>query len=146
MTERESVPVLGWRERIDFPEWGLSRIRAKVDTGARTSAIDVTNVEELPDGLLRFEVVSRTSPSIRTKTVTAPLARKSTVKPSSGKAQERYVCVTPIRIGEHEFEIEVSLVRRQGMLCRMLLGRMAIAGRFLVDPSKKYIQTPGRKK
>lgn len=134
------LPVtLGWRERVDFPEWGLRGVRAKVDTGARTSAIDVATIEELPDGTLRFEVVTRLKPTRKTVWVTAEPARRSVVKPSHGERQERHVCVTRVRIGPHEREIELSLVCRAQMLCRMLLGRTALAGQFVVDPERKYV-------
>ncbi len=136
----ESLPIVGWRERVDLPDWKLRRVRAKIDTGARTSAIDVARVEELDDGRIRFEVVSRIRPR-RTRWIEARPARTSIVKPSHGKPQQRYVCLTRIRLGDIEYEIEVSLVCRRGMLCRMLLGRTALEGRVLVDPRHKYLLT-----
>lgn len=137
------MPTAGWRERVDIPEWGLRRIRAKVDTGARTSAIDVAQIEDLPDGRIRFEVVSRVRPTRKTKWVEATPVRTSNVKPSHGDSQQRYVCVTQVRLGDLVLEIEVSLVCRQGMLCRMLLGRTALAGAVLVDPANKYLLSAG---
>jgi hypothetical protein len=145
-SDKESLPIVGWRERVSFPEWGLKRIRAKVDSGARTSAIDVANIEELPDGRIRFEVVSRIRPERKTQWVEATPVRISTVKPSHGDAQQRYVCMTTVRVGNIEREIEVSLVCRSGMLCRMLLGRTALAGAALIDPSSKYLLSARRKK
>ncbi|CAN0565185.1 unnamed protein product, partial [Laminaria digitata] len=59
--------VIGWREKIDLPEWGLMRVRAKTDTGARTSAIDVADIEELGDGKIRFRVVYHHDPARITK-------------------------------------------------------------------------------
>lgn len=139
MTQDASLPIIGWRERIDFPDWRLHRVRAKIDTGARTSAIDVAQIEELPDGKIRFELVYRLAPVRKTKWITATPSRISTVKPSHGEAQQRYVCTTRIRVGPIEREIEISLVCRQGMLCRMLLGRTAVEGVALVDASQKYL-------
>jgi hypothetical protein len=139
MSADRSLPVIGWRERVDFPDWGLKRIRAKIDTGARTSAIDVARIENLPDGRIRFEVVSKTSPVRRTRWVEATPVRTSVVKPSRGETQQRHVCRTRIRIGQLERDIEVSLVCRSGMLCRMLLGRTALAGAVLVNPADKYL-------
>lgn len=141
MAEEERLETIGWRERVDFPQWGLHGVKAKVDTGARTSAIDVAQIEELADGRVRFEVVGRERPTRRTRWVTATPVRTSVVKPSHGDAQERIVCLTAIKLGEHEMEIELSLIRREGMLCRMLLGRTALAGRFVVDSSRKYVLT-----
>lgn len=137
--------VIGWRERVDIPGWGLRRVRAKIDTGARTSAIDVAEIEELGDGRIRFEVVSRVEPVRKTRWVEATLVRTSVVKPSHGEPQTRYVCKTPVRVGPIEREIEISLVCRRGMLCRMLLGRTALDG-LLVDATRKYVLTPGRKR
>lgn len=131
--------VLGWRERIDLPEWGIRRIRAKVDTGARTSAIDVSHIEELENGNIRFEVVAQVEPTRKTKWVEAPVSRVSTVRPSSGEPQTRYVCTTTMRIGPIEREVEISLVARDDMICRMLVGRTAIEGVAVVDPSRKLL-------
>lgn len=140
MTET-NLPTVGWRERVDLPDWGFKRVKAKIDTGARTSAIDVAQIEELPGGRIRFEVVSRVTPSRKTRWVEAKPIRTSTVKPSSGEPQQRYVCLTRVRLGDIEREIEVSLVCRAGMLCRMLLGRTAVEGAVLVDPARKYLVT-----
>lgn len=129
------LAMIGWRERVDLPDWDVRRIRAKIDTGARTSAIDVPNIEHLPDGRVRFEVVVRNHPKRVTKWVDAATVRRSVVKPSSGERQERVVCRTTLGIGGIEHEIELSLVCRRGMLCRMLIGRTALAGVFCVDPS-----------
>jgi len=139
-----SPPVLhivGWRERVTFTQWGMRRVRAKIDTGARTSAIDVAQIEPQADGTIRFEVVARLTPTRKTKWITARPVRTSVVKPSHGEAQTRYVCLTTISIGDHEQEIEVSLVCRAGMLCRMLIGRSALSERFLVDSSQTYLLT-----
>lgn len=144
MTKGEQV-VLGWRERVDFPAWGIRGVRAKIDTGARTSAIDVATIEEQPDGMLRFEIVTRHLPERKTVWVTAEAIRRSIVKPSHGEKQERFVCQTRIRIGPHEHEIELSLVCRANMLCRMLVGRTALAGGFLVDPSRTYAVSKSRR-
>ena len=122
-----------------MPEWGLRNVRAKIDTGAKISAIDVAQIEDLPDGSIRFEVVYRLSPKRRTKWVTARPSRRSVVKPSHGETQQRHVCVTRLVMGGEEQEIELSLVCRQAMLCRMLIGREALEGRYVVDPSRKYV-------
>jgi len=140
MTEHSELHTIGWRERVDLPDWGFKGVRAKADTGARTSAIDVAYIKELPSGEIRFEVVQRHHPVRKTRWVTARPVRTSVVKPSHGKRQQRYVCRTRIRIGPHEREIEVSLV------CRMLLGRTALAGMFVVDPERRYVLSkPGSK-
>ncbi len=131
--------VVGWREHVDLPEWGITGVRAKIDTGARTSAIHVGAIEELPDGRVRFEVVIHEAPRLETRWVEAELARTSVVKPSSGQRQERPVVRTRIRIGPREHEAELSLVCRRGMLCRMLVGRTALEGTFVVDPGRTHV-------
>lgn len=136
-----NLTMIGWRERVDLPDWGVSRIRAKIDTGARTSAIDVAQIESISDSRVRFELVVRNRPKRVTKWIEAETARESVVKPSSGERQQRVVCCTMMAIAGIEHEIELSLVCRHGMLCRMLVGRTALAGVFGVDPSRKYILT-----
>lgn len=144
MHEQQDGPVVvGWRELIAFPDWGVKRIRAKVDTGARTSAIHVEEIEELPGDRVRFELVLREKPERRIKWVEADLLRQSRVKPSHGETQQRLVVRARIRLGPVEREIEVGLVSRQHMLCRMLLGRTAMEG-LLVDPARRYLVS-GRK-
>lgn len=131
--------VVGWREYVDLPEWGIRHVRAKIDTGARTSAIHVAAIEEMGADRVRFEVVVRERPERKTKWVEGELVRESVVKPSSGEAQARPVVRTRIRIGDREHEAELSLVCRAGMLCRMLVGRKALEGTFVVDPGRTHV-------
>lgn len=113
------------------------RLRAKVDTGARTSALDVDEVVPLPGGRVRFAVVLRRDRSRRIR-VEERVSRIARVRPSSGVSQTRYFVETTLRLGDVEKRVELSLVPRRGMLCRMLLGRTALAGDFLVDPDAAY--------
>lgn len=146
MTQTQSPKIAGWRERIDIPQWGLRRVRAKLDTGARTSAIDVAQFEMIDEDHVRFEIVYRVLPIRKTRWVEAKCHRVTNVKPSHGKSEERVICHTRIRIGDSEFDAEIGLVCRKGMLCRMLIGRTALSGRFLVDSSRKYIITEKKTK
>jgi hypothetical protein len=140
MAVKKQEPVLvGWREIIALPDWGIPRIKAKIDTGARTSALHVGSVEELPDGRVRFEVVVREKPKHRTTLVEARPVRRTTIKPSSGVRQERLVFRTRLVLGPLDREIELSLVSRKGMLCRMLVGRTAVPEGVLVNPNLKYL-------
>ena len=142
MPEGSEHVRVGWRERVDLPAWGLRGVRAKIDTGARTSAIDVAQIEHLDGGRVRFEVVYRQKPERRTRWVEADAVRTSVVKPSSGQRQERVVCRTLMRLGTVEREIEISLVCRRKMLCRMLVGRTALEGAFVVDVSGRDLAPP----
>lgn len=147
MPDPKPTPIpVGWREYIALPDWGIDRVRVKVDTGARTSAIHVAEYEELEDGHARFEVVVSERPKMRTIMVEAPLVREAVVKPSSGKRQRRPVVKTTMRLGGVEKEIEISLVSRKGMLCRMLLGRTALKHDFIVDVSRTYLASEKRRK
>jgi len=158
-----SKPLIGRRERVDLPEWGIRGLRAKVDTGARTSAIHVEDIEYLdaagavlaaaptpngrtpaPDEAVRarFDVILHRRASDRRVTIEADLVRTSVVRPSHGKAQQRPVVETTLRLGPVARRIQVSLVCRKHMLCRMLLGRTALEG-FLVDASRKYVLVGG---
>lgn len=136
--ELEGKPIIGRRERVSLPDWGIRRVLAKIDSGARTSALHVDNIVDLPGERVRFEVVlSLTNPAQRVP-IEADLSRVTRVRPSSGKQHERHVVRTRIRIGAVEREIEISLVSRAKMLCRMLLGRTALDG-LLIDVSRKHI-------
>jgi hypothetical protein len=138
--------VIGWRELVSFPEWGIRNVLAKIDTGAKTSAIHAEEISELPDGNLQFRVVldRKSGHSIQ---VQAPPVRTSNVKPSTGVKQERHVVEAAIRIGKHRYLIDVSLVTRKDMMCRMLVGRSALYRRFVVDSAKVFMQSgkPGLK-
>lgn len=144
MTDRPDLIAIGWREYVAFPEWGIARIRAKIDTGARTSAIHVHRIEELPGERVRFEVVVRQRPRRVVEWVEADVVRETIVKPSSGARQRRLVCATKLQIGQFTREVEIGLVCRKEMLCRMLVGRTALAGQFVVDPSRKYLLSSRR--
>ncbi|HRX83509.1 MAG TPA: RimK/LysX family protein [Phycisphaerae bacterium] len=129
--------IIGWREYVALPEWGIAHLEAKVDTGARTSALHVDNLARLPGERVKFDVVlSRKNPARRVPVV-ADIVRVTRVRSSTGHQQERFVVATTIRLGGLRRQIELSLVRREQMICRMLLGRKALVG-FLVDVNRKH--------
>ena len=102
-------------------------------------------MEQLSDDEIRFRVVYRTDPDRETRWIHARVVRISQVKPSTGETQTRYVCETLIRIGKVERRIEISLVSREGMRCRMLIGRSAMEG-LIVDPTREYLLTSNKRK
>ena len=135
--------ILGWEEWVALPELGLPAIKAKVDTGARTSALHAFFVE--PYGTSRAPRVRfGVHPMPRQADVeiicTAALVDRREVRSSNGEREERYVISTPIRIGDREWPIEVTLTNRHTMSYRMLLGRQAIAEDVLVDPGASFRQ------
>ena len=141
--------LIGWNELIDLPAWNVKRLRAKIDTGARSSALHVTDLRVLPDDRVAFDVVLDRKKSHRRRQVVAPVTRVSRVRSSTGKYTRRYFVKTLLRLGEVEKTIEVSLVDREEMLFRMLLGRTALSHDFLIDPGRRRLASeskPTRKK
>ncbi len=135
--------ILGWEEWIALPELGLPAIKAKVDTGARTSALHASFVEPFTYRRVRkvrFGVHPVPRRSDIAVVCTARLVDRREVRSSNGEREQRYVIETPIRIGPFEWPIEVTLTNRDTMLYRMLLGRQAIGEGILVDPSSSFLQ------
>jgi ribosomal protein S6--L-glutamate ligase len=144
MPPRLSHPfILGWEEWVMLPELGLGAIKAKVDTGARTSALHAFYVEAFGPARarkVRFGVHPLPRRSDIAVECTARLVDRREVKSSNGEIEERYVIETPIRIGERQWRIEVTLANRDMMSYRMLLGRQAIPRDGLVKPSASFLQ------
>jgi hypothetical protein len=140
MLPRVMAPfVAGWRERVDLPEWGIAGVRAKLDTGARTSALHVASLAEDGDGRVTFEVLPRRRSDRRVR-VTAAVVRRARVKSSTGSVTTRHVVRTRLRLGAIEREIELTLVDRGAMIHRMLIGRTGLEG-VVVDPTRRYVIT-----
>ena len=137
------TPTIGWREWVALPELGVDAIKAKVDTGARTSALHAFYVE--PFGPARARKVRfGVHPLPRRNDIAieciARVIDRRDVRSSNGEIEERFVIETPIRIGERQWRIEVTLANRNMMTYRMLLGRQAISRDVLVDPSSSFLQ------
>jgi hypothetical protein len=139
VVEARELLVIGWSEYLDIPDWEISGLRAKVDTGARTSALHVENIHEIGGRLVRFDVRLHRWRSDRRVTVVAPVTRRTSVRPTSGSAEMRLFVSTRIRLGPVETEIELGLVDRRNMIFRLLIGRAALAGRFIVDVARKHV-------
>jgi hypothetical protein len=148
--DRAAIPVLGWKEHVVLPEWGL-RLRGKLDTGARSSALHVTAMEELGDHtdaetgerfpVVRFDVVlGRKSNPIHHE-VTAPIIGHKIVRDTGARAETRPVVRTRIVCGPLDTTAEITLTDRTGMNFRMLLGRLTLEHRALVDPAHGYLMT-----
>jgi len=140
MTDRSEPIVIGWTEFVDLPEWGVRKLRAKVDTGARTSALHVENIEELPRGYVRFDVVLHRQKRDRRIHVRARITRRGSVRSSTGHRSHRIFVETTLRLGPVEKKVEISLVDREKMIHRMLLGRAALTGPFLIDVDRRLTQ------
>jgi hypothetical protein len=145
--DSQSRVVIGWTEYIDLPEWGISNLRAKVDTGARSSALHVEDIHELPAGFVAFEVVLGRGPRKRTVRLKTRVLRRARVRSSSGHTTQRIFVSTVLRLGPIEKPIEISLINRERMIHRMLLGRSALTGSFLIDTGRRLVLgRPDRRK
>jgi len=132
---------------VDIPEWGIHQLAAKVDTGARSSALHVESIERRPGNKVRFEVVVDRD-GLHKISVTAPIRRVSVVRSSSGHPERRFFVATEIKLGPVLKEIEIGLTSRHLMRFRMLLGRLSLGHDFVIDPGRRYVATKkkGRKK
>ena len=140
----KELTTIGWREWASLPDWGIE-IRAKADTGARSSAIDCSSIEELPYNRVRFTIrLSRETDC--NLTCEAEIAKRKRVRSSTGHGHDRLFVETTLKLGDKEKKILVSLTCRKKMIHRMLLGREALSEDYLVDSSVDYWATPRKKK
>lgn len=131
--------LIGWTEYVDLPDWGIDTLHAKIDTGARTSALHVEDLTPLPDGHVLFHVILSRKRLHKRVEVRAPVTRWGRVRSSTGHYSTRCFVTTRIKIGDVVKEIEVSLISRERMLYRMLLGRQALAKEFIVDVTRRHV-------
>ncbi len=139
-TKRQKLAI-GWREWVGLPDLGIDQIKVKVDTGARTSALHAFKISTFTKSGATY-VNFKAHPLQRQRhpeiNCTALVIDKRNITDSGGKSSERYIIRTTLWIGDMRWPIELSLINRDEMGFRMLLGRQALRRKLLVDPAKSF--------
>lgn len=133
---------LGWREWVALPELGIVAIKAKVDTGAKTSALHAVHMGLFAKNnlkMVRFFINPIQRDNVFHMECVAPLKDCRQITNSGGNKEWRYIIETPIAIGKRKWPIEVALTNRHMMHFRMLLGRRALQQGVLINPGRSYI-------
>jgi ribosomal protein S6--L-glutamate ligase len=141
--ELKDLSIIGSEEWCVFKEMGIPAIKARVDSGARTSSIQATNIKVFTKGVqewVKFEVNPLQDNRSFNMLCEAKLVDRRTVKSSSGISEERMVIKTPVTMGNETFDIELTLANRDTMEFRMLLGREALNDRYMVNSAQIYCQ------
>jgi hypothetical protein len=139
---RSPTDVVGWREWVGLPDLGIDAIKAKIDTGARSSSLhayDMKRFKRRGVSMIRFRVHPLQRDFRTVVESEAKLIDLRKVRSSSGAQTLRPVILTTLELGERAWEIEITLVRRDEMGFRMLLGRQAIRNHLLVDPGGSFL-------
>lgn len=134
--------IIGWREWVSLPDLDIPRIKAKIDTGARTSALHAFELHSFVDqGVkkVRFSIHPFQKRNDIIKNCETEVIDQRWVSDSGGHKEKRYVILTTVRLGDMEWEIEMTLTNRDTMKFRMLLGRTALESGILVDPESSYM-------
>lgn len=137
----DSLTTIGWREWVGLPDLSIRSIKAKIDTGARSSCLHAFDIEPfLLDGTpwVRFDVHPMQRNDRLVKRCQARVVDRRHVRSSNGLTSERFVIQTTLRLFEQAVPIELTLANRDAMGFRMLIGREALRGRFLVDSGRSY--------
>jgi hypothetical protein len=139
---RKPKPLIGWREWVAFPALENRSIKAKVDTGARSSALHAFDIEIFQSGeqeMVRFKVHPIQNDARTTVEGVAPLIDRRPVRSSAGQTTIRPVVAIEIELAGERWPIELTLTRRDAMGFRMLLGRQAVRRRFQIEPARSFL-------
>lgn len=138
----QKTTTVGWREWVSLPELGLPAIKAKIDTGARTSCLHAFSIDPfIKEGQewVRFGIHPHQHNTENEVYCEAKVFDKRTVSDSGGHKEERYVISTDVVLANQRWHIEVTLTNRDSMLFRMLLGRTAMKQKIIVDPNESFL-------
>ncbi len=140
--QKKAPSLIGWREWVSLPELGIDKIKAKIDTGARTSALHAFEMESFKKQDEHYIYFKMHPVQRRTDTVILCTAKVKDIRwviDSGGHKERRYVIETPLRIADDIWSIELTLTNRDTMNFRMLLGRTAMQKRLLVNPALSFL-------
>jgi len=141
LTPKEPLKI-GWREWVGLPELRVGAIKAKIDTGARTSALHAYHIEPFRRAgalWLRFQLNPMQRSEAMKVACEARAVDERAVRNSGGGVERRYIIKTMLKLGEECWAIELALANRDQMGFRMLLGRTALEGRALIEPGRSYL-------
>lgn len=142
---KNDLAFVGWRETVSLPKFKLKDLRAKIDTGAKTSALHADNIEVITVNgkkIVKFLFITEEGKHL---TIKSPFIEERSIRSSNGDKTVRPVIKTEIKMGNELFEIEVTLIKRDMMGFKMLIGREALNGRFVINPAKHNLLTKNKK-
>lgn len=145
MKQEQHLPIIGWREWVSLPELRILEVKAKIDTGARSSALHAFDIEKFHrqgKQMVRFKVHPYQGDTTRAVTAEAELIDERRVRSSDGHSQLRPVIQTTVELSGDRWPIEITLTNRDLMSFRMLLGRQAVRELFLVDAGQSFLRSP----
>lgn len=134
--------TVGWREWVGLPDLGVEHIKAKLDTGARSSALhafDLVEFERDGEAWVRFSIHPWQKSAEESHVVELPVHDRRTIRSSNGHVQQRYVVQLNLRLLDQTFPVEMTLARRDSMGFRLLIGREALRPNFVVDSGRSYL-------